>query len=137
MLPFISQVNLIRYLIVWQVTGPFVQLPRHFAADISQTLGTLIAESLPTQQARPWRKAAESWGSLPGEAEASARCRANPVISPFFGTGIPMEANGICTSAVQPPTERFVTARNSTDARVPPAFPWSRQAPCPFASMMN
>ena len=72
MLPFISQVNLIRYLIVWQVTGPFVQLPRHFAADISQTLGTLIAESLPTQQARPWRRAAESWGSLPGEAEASA-----------------------------------------------------------------
>jgi len=74
MLPFINQVNLIRYLIVWQVTGPFVQLPRHFAPEISQTLGALIAESLPTQQARPWRRwqAAEGGGSLPDEAETPA-----------------------------------------------------------------
>jgi hypothetical protein len=72
MLPFISQVNLIRYLIVWQVSGPFVQLPRHFAPEISQTLGALIAESLPTQQARSWRKVAESWGGLPGDAETPA-----------------------------------------------------------------
>jgi hypothetical protein len=85
MLPFISQVNLIRYLIVWQVTGPFVQLPRHFAADISQTLGTLIAESLPTQQARPWRRwqavegarSLRSEDALPaGRAEAKPRPRA-------------------------------------------------------------
>lgn len=78
MLPIISQVNLIRYLIVWQAAAPFVQLPRHFAADISRTLAVLIAESLPTQQARPWRKTAEAWGALPPEGDAEADAQARP-----------------------------------------------------------
>jgi hypothetical protein len=57
----ISQVNLIRYLIVWRVNGSFAQLPRCLSLDISRTLGTLIAERLPTPQARPWRKAMTAW----------------------------------------------------------------------------
>lgn len=78
MSPIISQINLIRYLIVWQAAGPFVQLPRQFAADISRTLGALIAESLPTQHARPWRKAAEAWGLLPGAGEIEAEAASPP-----------------------------------------------------------
>lgn len=74
MLPFISQVNLIRYLIVWRVSGSFVQVPRAFAADISRTLGTLIAERLPMPQARPWRKWLASWEEAdPTEESADAR----------------------------------------------------------------
>lgn len=76
MLPFISQVNLIRYLIVWRVSGSFVRLPIAFAVDLSRTLGTLIAERLPTQQARPWRKWLASWGEAPtGEGEEGGGVR--------------------------------------------------------------
>jgi hypothetical protein len=78
MLPFINQVNLIRYLIVWRVTGSFVQVPQAFAADISRTLGTLIAERLPTQQARPWRKWLASWGEVAAGAEEAADARPEP-----------------------------------------------------------
>ena len=82
MWPFISQVNLIRYLIVWRVNGSFVQLPRCLSVDISQTLGTLIAERLPTPQARPWRKALAAWGKaeelLAGERSDEAQAASGP-----------------------------------------------------------
>lgn len=78
MLPFISQVNLIRYLIVWRVSGSLVQLPGAFATDLSRTLGTLIAERLPTQQARPWRKWLASWSNTAAdEGEEADEARAD------------------------------------------------------------
>jgi hypothetical protein len=54
---FISPINLIRYLIAWRVNGALVYLPRCLSAEISWVLGKTIAEGLPTQQAREWRKA--------------------------------------------------------------------------------
>ncbi len=78
MLPLFNQVSLIRYLIVWRVNGSLVQLPQCLATEISRTLATLIAERLPTQPARPWRKTVELWGNVPvaeeviGDGEMSA-----------------------------------------------------------------
>lgn len=70
MLPIISRVNLLRYLIVWRVNGSLVQLPRCLSAEISRVLGTALAERLPTAQARPWRKAMEGWGSATASDES-------------------------------------------------------------------
>ena len=55
----ISPVNLIRYLIVWRVTGPAVNIPAPacLSMEISQALGQMIAARLPTGRARAWRKA--------------------------------------------------------------------------------
>ncbi len=61
MLAFTSSINLIRYLIVWRVNSTLVQLPRYFPAALSQVLGTLIANRLPTQQAREWQKFVQAW----------------------------------------------------------------------------
>ena len=61
MLDFFSPINLIRYLIVWRVNGTMVQLPRYLPTALSQALGTLIAERLPTQQTREWRKTLDAW----------------------------------------------------------------------------
>lgn len=52
-----APISLIRYLIAWRVHAPLVRLPTCLPAAISTVLGTLVAERLPTQQARPWRKA--------------------------------------------------------------------------------
>ncbi len=71
MLPLISQVNLIRYLIVWRVNSSLVHLSRCLATDVSRTLAMLIAERLPTQQARPWRKTVQLWNSIAGDAGAA------------------------------------------------------------------
>jgi hypothetical protein len=73
MWPATSQVSLLRYLVVWRVNAAFVQLPRCLPADISRVLGTLIAERLPTQQAKPWRKALAGWGLLNVPDAAAAR----------------------------------------------------------------
>lgn len=86
----ISQVNLIRYLIVWRVNGSFVQLSRCLSVDIARTLGTLIAERLPTQQARPWRKALAAWSKAddlladerPDEAQVAGGSTENAKVGP-------------------------------------------------------
>ncbi len=57
MFPFINRLDLIRYLIVWRVNSPLVWLPICLPLEISQVLGTLIANRLPTREAGPWRKA--------------------------------------------------------------------------------
>ncbi|MCX7683250.1 MAG: CRISPR system precrRNA processing endoribonuclease RAMP protein Cas6 [Anaerolineae bacterium] len=57
MLSFINQITLIRYLIVWKVNGSLVKVPSCLSAELSQNLGTIIANRLPTQEARAWRKA--------------------------------------------------------------------------------
>ena len=63
---FIKPVRLIRYLIVWRVNGSLVRLPRCLSAELSLFLGTTIANRLPTQQARPWRKALAPWDEYGG-----------------------------------------------------------------------
>lgn len=61
MWPFITPLNLIRYLIVWRVNDSMVMLPRCLPAALSPVLGALIAERLPTRDAQPWRKALAAW----------------------------------------------------------------------------
>jgi hypothetical protein len=62
MWPFISPINLIRYLLVWRVNGPLVWLPGCLSAELSLVLGTIIADRLPTREAHRWHKALEPWG---------------------------------------------------------------------------
>jgi hypothetical protein len=66
MWPFIKPIKLIRYLLVWQVNSSLVQLPRWLPTELSLVLGTLIANRLPTRQARPWRKALAPWEEFGG-----------------------------------------------------------------------
>lgn len=61
MWPFISPISLIRYLFVWRVNGSMVWLPRCLSPEISRVLGTIIADRLPTREARNWRKALAPW----------------------------------------------------------------------------
>lgn len=70
---FIKSINLLRYLIVWRVNAMFVQLPRYFAIELSQTLGTLIAERLPAPLPREWRRALDAWASAEQQAESLSR----------------------------------------------------------------
>jgi len=57
MWPFISPINLIRYLFAWRVNSSLVCLPKYLPIELSAVLGTIIANRLPTREARPWRKA--------------------------------------------------------------------------------
>ena len=61
MYPSTSPIDLIRYLVVWQVNSSLVWLPSCLSAEISQVLGATIAERLPTREAAPWRKALAPW----------------------------------------------------------------------------
>ncbi|MGB0383958.1 MAG: type III-I CRISPR precrRNA processing endoribonuclease Cas6 [Ardenticatenaceae bacterium] len=56
-----NSINLIRYLLIWRVNHSLVRLPSSLPAELSLVLGKIIAERLPTHQARPWRKALEPW----------------------------------------------------------------------------
>ncbi len=57
MLSFLKHIKLIRYLLVWKVNSSLVRLPDCLSLEISQVLGTIIAQSLPTKQASQWQKA--------------------------------------------------------------------------------
>ncbi|MFN8459735.1 MAG: hypothetical protein U0401_34655 [Anaerolineae bacterium] len=54
---FIQPLNLMRYLCVWRVNRALVRLPKYLSAELASVLGTIIAERLPTAEARPWQKA--------------------------------------------------------------------------------
>jgi hypothetical protein len=68
MWPFITSINLIRYLIVWRVNRNLVRLPRCTPAELSLVLGSIIANRLPTREAKPWRKALAAWDEYHGNA---------------------------------------------------------------------
>ena len=53
--------DMIRYLIVCRVNAPMVWFHHFPPVEFSLVLGTIIANNLPTAQARPWRKALEVW----------------------------------------------------------------------------
>lgn len=57
MWPFIRPISLIRYLIVWRVTSSLVVLPVCFSQILSEVLGAIITESLPTREAKEWEEA--------------------------------------------------------------------------------
>lgn len=54
-------INLIRYLIVWRVNSSLTRLPEDLSADLSCTLGTIIADRLSTNAAKPWRRTMDLW----------------------------------------------------------------------------
>lgn len=81
---FIKPVNLIRYLIVWRVNSSLVQLPRYLPTALSQVLGTLIANRLPTQQTRDWRKALEAWENVDKSPKKTIPNVAWPIESVLF-----------------------------------------------------
>lgn len=60
---FIRPVNLIRYLVIWRVNSSLVHLPRCLSTALSQVMGTMIANRLPTQHVRAWHKALEVWNA--------------------------------------------------------------------------
>lgn len=53
--------NLLRYLVVLRVASPLVRLLDHPSVEFSLALGRAVADSLPTTEARPWRKALANW----------------------------------------------------------------------------
>ena len=61
MWPFIKPIKLIRYLFVLRVNSSLVRLPRCPSTELSLVLGAMIANRLPTREARPWRKALAPW----------------------------------------------------------------------------
>jgi hypothetical protein len=61
MWPFIKPISLIRYLFVCRVNRSLVRLPSTLSLELSRVLGTIIANRLPTQQARHWYKALAPW----------------------------------------------------------------------------
>jgi len=84
---FISPVNLIRYLVVWRVQSSLVIPPRPFAKALSSTLGTFIAERLPTPEARLWRRAlaaADRTTASPPRLLSPAREPGWPIASVIF-----------------------------------------------------
>jgi hypothetical protein len=68
MWPFIRQINLIRYLVLWRVNRSLVRLPKCLPAELSLVLGAIIADRLPTREASRWRKALAPWNEYQGEA---------------------------------------------------------------------
>jgi hypothetical protein len=66
MWPFIKPIKLIRYLFVLRVNSTLVRLPRCLSTELSLVLGTMIANRLPTREARPWRKARAPWDEHDG-----------------------------------------------------------------------
>jgi len=71
MLDFIEPINLIRYLIVWRVTDTLVRMPPCLSTALSDALGAIILERLPTREARAWRKTRAAWETAQNPRAAS------------------------------------------------------------------
>ncbi len=54
---FLQPINLLRYLCVWRVNRAVVRLPKYLPTELSQVLGQIITDHLPTAQTKPWQKA--------------------------------------------------------------------------------
>ncbi|MBV7330114.1 hypothetical protein KFU94_18075 [Chloroflexi bacterium TSY] len=59
-------VRLLRYLFVLRVNSTLIRLPRYPALEFSLVLGGLLAEHLPTREARAWRRALTPWYGFDG-----------------------------------------------------------------------
>ncbi len=58
----VPPLKLLRYLFVLRINSNLVRLPACPALEFSHTLAAMIADRLPTQEARLWRKALNRWG---------------------------------------------------------------------------
>jgi hypothetical protein len=67
MWPSEPPIRLLRYLLTVRVNSPLVRLPRYLPLELSLVLGAIIAERLPTQETRPWRKALVPWYEYQGD----------------------------------------------------------------------
>lgn len=56
MLSFLNRISLIRYLIVWRVNSSLAYFPRYFSIDLSQVIGSIIAQRLPSSEKTAWKK---------------------------------------------------------------------------------
>ncbi len=65
MLSLINTLSLIRYLLVLRVNSPIARVLPRVASEISQVLGTIITDRLPSSEAKFWRKSAEYWSAYP------------------------------------------------------------------------
>lgn len=83
--------SVIRYLIVCRANAPLVRFHLFPSVELSLVLGTVIEESLPTVQARPWRKALAPWKSLGGLSIIKSKNPRN-----FFLTTWPVESVLFC-----------------------------------------
>lgn len=68
-----SRFNLLRYLFVCRINSPFVFFQHHPSVELSLALGRLIAERLPTAQARPWNKSLSDWEKHGGDSLAQRK----------------------------------------------------------------
>jgi len=81
MWPFIKPISLIRYLFVCRVNGSLVRLPGALSPELSRILGTMIANRLPTQQARYWRKTLAPWDQVETSARGKKKMKTVPEAS--------------------------------------------------------
>lgn len=70
--------NVLRYLFVLRVNRPIVRLPAYPALEFSLVLGTMLADRLPTKEARAWRKSLEPWQEYQGEILSAPPSKGQP-----------------------------------------------------------
>lgn len=75
----VPPLRLLRYLIVLRVNSAVARLAPFPAANFSATLGQIIAERLPSQEAKAWRRALLPWEGWEEEIEAG---RGEPTRTP-------------------------------------------------------
>ncbi len=63
---FLKPLNLIRYLIVLRVNSSLVRMPHYPATECSLVLGSMIANRLPSREAKPWQKSLAAWDEYGG-----------------------------------------------------------------------
>ncbi len=63
---FLKSINQLRYLCVWRVNRALIRRPKHLPTDLSRIVGTIIAERLPTAEARAWHKSLNPKTPNPG-----------------------------------------------------------------------
>jgi len=73
--------DMIRYLIVCKVNAPMIWFHLFPPMEISLVLGNVIAESLPTVQARPWHQALEAWKPYGGLSLLKKRRLKHPPVA--------------------------------------------------------
>ena len=61
----INTLSQIRYLIVLRVNSPIARVLPRFSSETSQVLGGIIADRLPSSEAKYWRKSAQYWSVYP------------------------------------------------------------------------
>ena len=56
MLSCLNQISMIRYLIVWRVNSSLAYIPDYLSLELSQVIGSIIAQRLPSSEKTAWKK---------------------------------------------------------------------------------